>query len=266
MNVFEAIEQRRSVRSLVPTEIPMEDLEKIVDAGRLAASGMNTQPREFIIITDKKIIEQLSMAQGFIRDASAVIAIVADESASRFWLEDMSASTSNMLLAATALGYASCWVEGTLLRVEDEAKKVLGVPADKKLIVAIPLGKAARAGSQAPKKPFDEIVHYDGIPAILLRISRLGDRGKRAKGKMEISVMVREIMSGCERITNYELLHAPDFGVRSSEFFLIPNSDAVLSACALHADRSRCEAFRVRNPKSVHSTLVANPSATSNSK
>jgi len=81
----------------------------------------------------------LALAQGFIRDASAVIAIVADESASRYWLEDVSASTENILLAATALGYASCWVEGTLLRVEDEAKEVLRIPKNKRLIVAIPL-------------------------------------------------------------------------------------------------------------------------------
>jgi nitroreductase len=161
MDVFEAIEKRRSVRSLVRTEIPMSDIEKIVDAGRRAPSGMNTQPREFIIITEPKTIEKLALAQGFIRDASAVIAIVADESASRYWLEDVSASTENMLLAATALGYASCWVEGTLLRVENEAKKILGVPQNKRFIVAIPLGKAASAGSQASKKPMSEVVYYE---------------------------------------------------------------------------------------------------------
>ena len=119
MDVFEAIEKRRSVRSLVQTEIPMSDIEKIVDAGRRAPSGNNAQPREFIIITNSQTIEKLAVAQGFIREASVVIAIVADESASRYWLEDVSASTENMLLAATALGYASCWVEGTLLRVEN---------------------------------------------------------------------------------------------------------------------------------------------------
>jgi hypothetical protein len=52
-------------------------------------------------------------------------------------------------------------VEGTLLRVEEEAKKVLDVPQNKRLIIAIPLGKAAREGSQARKKPLNEIVHYE---------------------------------------------------------------------------------------------------------
>ena len=103
MNVFEAIRKRRSVRELVPVEIPMEDLEKIVDTGRRAASGMNAQPREFIVITDQGLIEQLALAQGFIRDASAVVAVVADDSGSMYWLEDVAASVENMLLAITAL-------------------------------------------------------------------------------------------------------------------------------------------------------------------
>ena len=101
MEVFEAIRKRRSVRELVSVEIPMEDLEQIVDAGRCAASGMNTQPREFIIITDQGLIEQLAGAQGFIRDASAAIAVVADDTASTYWLEDVAASVANMMLAIT---------------------------------------------------------------------------------------------------------------------------------------------------------------------
>jgi len=161
MDVFEAIEKRRSVRNLVRTEIPMDNLLKIVDAGRRAPSGNNVQPREFIIITERDTIEKLSAAQGFIRDASAIIAIVADDDRSQYWLEDVSASTENMLLAATALGYASCWVEGTLLRVEESMKKVLGVPKDKRLIVAIPLGKAASKGTQAHKKPIDDVLYYE---------------------------------------------------------------------------------------------------------
>jgi len=161
MDLFEAIEKRRSVRSLVKADIPLEDLEKIVDAGRKAPSGTNAQPREFIIITDPGLISKLSTVQGFIREASAVIAIVADDKASKYWLEDVSASTENMLLAIVALGYDSCWIEGTLLRKEDEAKDILGVPKTKRLIVLLPIGKAAAPGRQADKKPFAEITHYN---------------------------------------------------------------------------------------------------------
>ena len=161
MDLFEAIQKRRSVRSLLKTDIPMEHLEKIVDAGRMAPSGMNTQPREFIIITDPEIIDKLSTVQGFLRDASAIIAIVADDKGSKYWLEDVSASAENMLLAIVALGYDSCWVEGTLLRKENEAKKILGVPESKRLMVLLPVGEAAASGSQASKKPMTEITHYN---------------------------------------------------------------------------------------------------------
>jgi hypothetical protein len=61
----------------------------------------------------------------------------------------------------TALGYDSCWVEGTLLRREREAKEILGVPEEKRLIVLLPIGKAAHAGEQVAKKPMSEVTHYE---------------------------------------------------------------------------------------------------------
>ena len=161
MDLFEAIQKRRSVRSLVKTDIPMADLERIVDAGRLAPSGTNAQPREFIIITDPDLIRKLSTVQTFVGDASAAIAIVADDKGSKYWLEDVSASAENMLLSIVALGYDSCWVEGTLLRKEDEAKEILGVPKTKRLMILLPVGKAAAPGSQASKKPLAEITYYN---------------------------------------------------------------------------------------------------------
>jgi len=161
MDLFEAIQKRKSVRSLVKTNIPVTDLERIVDAGRLAPSGTNAQPREFIIVTDPDIIRKLSIVQGFVGNASAIIAVVADDKGSKYWLEDASASTENMLLAIVALGYDSCWVEGTLLRKEDEAKEILEVPETKRLIVLLPIGKAAAPGSQASKKPLADITYYN---------------------------------------------------------------------------------------------------------
>jgi len=161
MDIFEAIAKRKSSRSLMKTEIPMSDLEQIIEAGRLAPSGMNRQPFEFIIIRDSETISKLGIVQGFIRDASAIIAIVADEKQSKYWLEDISASTENMLLAITALGYDSCWIEGTLLRKEEEAKGILNVPPDKRLVIILPIGKSAVVGSQAIKKSMAEMTHYE---------------------------------------------------------------------------------------------------------
>ena len=86
---------------------------------------------------------------------------IASEADSKYWLEDASAAAENMLLAITALGYASCWVEGTLLRQEDWAKQELGVPADKRLVILLPLGKEASPAGGKEKKPLAGLVHYE---------------------------------------------------------------------------------------------------------
>jgi nitroreductase len=161
MDIFEAVEGRASVRSLEPVDIPREDIEKILDAGRRAPSGNNVQPFSFIVVTDKNMIQKLSAPQAFIGEASALIAIVADSKASKYWLEDISAAATQMLLAIHALGYASCWVEGTLLRKEEEMKQVLGVPDDLRLMIFLPVGAPASPPSQAGKKSLNELVHWE---------------------------------------------------------------------------------------------------------
>jgi len=161
MNLFEAIEKRYSCRALAPVDIPREDLETIMDAGRRAASGLNIQPFSFIAITDKATITSLAAAQGFIADASAAIAIVADPAASKYWIEDISAAAENMCLAVTALGYATTWVEGTLMSKEEELKKLLEVPQHLRLMILLPLGKAMSPGSQMKKKPLRELTHWE---------------------------------------------------------------------------------------------------------
>jgi nitroreductase len=160
MDLFEAIGKRASVRQLEPAQISDEDLRKILDAGRRAPSGKNLQPLEFVVVKDRDTIKTLEKVQPCVGQASAVIAIVADQS-STYWLEDASAAAENMLLAITALGYASCWVEGTLLRHEDSVKELLGIPEDRRLIILLPIGKPAATPVQKEKKPLEEIVHSE---------------------------------------------------------------------------------------------------------
>ena len=161
MDLFQAIKERRSVRALEAVKVPREDIEKILDAGRRAASGMNIQPFKFIVVTKQKTIQQMAAAQECVGQVSVVVAVVADPDASRYWLEDVAAATENMLLAITALGYASVWVEGTLLRREDEMKEILGVPDNLRLMVFLPIGRELAPGRQADKKPLGEIACWE---------------------------------------------------------------------------------------------------------
>jgi len=158
MEALEAIRKRRSVRKFTGDLVSREDLEKIVDAGRLAASGSNRQPWEFIVVTDRELIDQLTVVGKWMRKAGAIIAVVLDPY-SRWWLEDGSAAIENMLLASTALGYGSCWVEGDALPLEEEFKTLLCVPKGKRLLALVPIG-VPEEWPTVEKRPLESVLHW----------------------------------------------------------------------------------------------------------
>ncbi len=159
MNALEAIGKRRSVRKYTGEPIPRKDLEKIVNAGRLAATGSNQQPWDFIVVTDRAMIEQLKVAAEWMEKAAAIIAVVMDPS-SRWWVEDGSAAVENMLIATTALEYGSCWLEGYTLPHEEEFKKLLGVPKEKRLLTLVPIGVPAEEPTRE-KRSLREVLHWE---------------------------------------------------------------------------------------------------------
>ena len=159
MDALEAIRKRRSVRDYTGAEIPRADLMTIVDAGRLAATGRNRQPWDFIIVTQREMIEQLKVASQWMEKAGAIIAVVLDPS-SRWWIEDGSAAVENILIASTALGYGSCWLEGYTLPREEEFKKLLDVPDEKRLLTLIPIGVPTEWPT-IEKKPLEEVLHWE---------------------------------------------------------------------------------------------------------
>ena len=159
MELFEAIRKRRSVRSYTGEAIPREHLETIVDAARLAPSGHNHQPWQFIVITDKVMMAKFTDAADWIEQSGAVIAVVMDPS-SRFWLEDGSAAVTNITLAATALGYGSCWIGGNTQKHEDKFKQLLGIPADKRLLTFVPIGVPVEWPTKE-KKSLDEVIRWE---------------------------------------------------------------------------------------------------------
>ena len=161
MELFDAIGQRASVRSFAPCRISDAELEQIVDAGRRAPSGYNRQAWEFIVVRDASNLKRLGKIQACIAQATAAIAVVMDEKESDFWKEDAGAAIENMLLAAVGLGYASLWVEGYVLKQEDYGKGVLGVPAHKRLLAILPIGKAASQPRQADKKLLADVTHSE---------------------------------------------------------------------------------------------------------
>jgi nitroreductase len=159
MDALEAIRRRRSVRRYRNAVVPKDDLETIVDAGRLAATGSNQQPWDFVVVTEKPMIVNFKVSGPWIESANAVIVVVMDPK-SRWWVEDGAAAIENMLLAGTALGYGSCWVEGDALPHEDTIKSLLGIPADKRVMALIPIGIPAEVPNPR-KKPLEEVLHWE---------------------------------------------------------------------------------------------------------
>lgn len=163
MDLFEAIRRRHSYRGDFSDQpVPREDLKKIVQAGIQAPSAKNEQVISFVIVDDPKLLSRIAriVDKPVCNTAPAMIACVADPRPIlreiSFAAEDCAAAVENMLLAATALGYATVWLDG-VLRVEQKAArigKLLGVPEGYQVRILLPLGVAAEPGAQREKLPF----------------------------------------------------------------------------------------------------------------
>ena len=102
MDLFEAIRARRTIRTFTGKKIPRSDLEKIVDAGRLAPSARNRQTWDFVVITEIAVLVQIvsrfhpprkydTFEDGKFDGTSAIIAVTV-EGSSQYWREDGSAA------------------------------------------------------------------------------------------------------------------------------------------------------------------------------
>jgi len=160
METFNTIEKRRSIRNFTGDPIPLTDLERIVNAGRLAPSGNNQQPWDFIVVTDESIRQHLSKAASWSANASAIIVVVLDTS-SKYWVEDGSAAIENILLAATDLGYGSCWLQGNAKPHEAEFKLLLNIPEYLSILSLVPIGVPVEWPETKEKKPLEDVLHWE---------------------------------------------------------------------------------------------------------
>ncbi|MGI6418858.1 MAG: nitroreductase family protein [Thermoguttaceae bacterium] len=164
MELFEAIGKRHSYRGpFTDAPVPEEDLRRIVQAGIQAPSGKNEQTTSFVILNDPALVRQAAeiINRPACQTARAMIVCVTDPRPTfyghSFHAEDCAAAVENMLLAITALGYATVWLDG-VLRLDDVADRLaalLGVPSGKIVRIVLPLGVPAEAVAQKEKLPFE---------------------------------------------------------------------------------------------------------------
>ena len=200
MDVMEAIKKRRSIRNYKPDEIPEEVLDKLLNAMRLAPSGVNHQPWKFIVVKDKATKEKLAAAcrfnptradgQPFIAKAPVVIVCCGSEkvAAARYrkkddgkiWVADGAAVVEEMKTGAvehqsTMLFDLAIALEHLALAAVEEGlgtcwiegmdegavKKILSIPDDIKLAAVMPVGYPVSWPEAKPRKSLEEIICYD---------------------------------------------------------------------------------------------------------
>ncbi len=140
MDVFEAVQERRSIRAYEDKQVPREKLEKILEAGRLAPSAVNREPWHFIAVTDKEKLKALSRGPfaKFLKQAPVVIVACGDKKASPDWYAiDTALAVENMVLTAVSEGLGTCCV-GSFN--EKDVKATLKVPDNFEVLVMIAVG------------------------------------------------------------------------------------------------------------------------------
>jgi nitroreductase len=168
MNLFTAIDRRHSYRdAYTKARVSRATLRRIVVAGLKAPSGCNAQTTTFVIVDDPKILAAIRAMHPMtaVQEAKAVIACLVHKKPPAvfrgrddFEIEDCSAAIENMLLAITALGLGSVWIDGHL-REHGRAEKLnalLHVPRDRTVRVMLPIGVPAVRGARRAKRPFGQ--------------------------------------------------------------------------------------------------------------
>lgn len=165
METQDAITSRRNVRAFADRPIRAEDLDQILEAGRRSPSSQNWQPWDFVLVTDRAQLQDLSQVfygAHHVANSAATIAIIAPADDNEFHRAqfDLGQATMSMALAAADLGIGSCHAGVADL---DLARRVLGLPGDRNWVLLLSLGYPADrplAPVRKPKRrPFDEVVH-----------------------------------------------------------------------------------------------------------
>lgn len=168
MQVSEAIRMKRAVRTFKDKQLPEEQVQLILNAGRRAQSAKNQQPWQFIAITDRKVLEDLSELgtyAGHLAGAPLGVAILTPDPAQRWSIMfDAGQAAAYMQLAAWELGIGSC--PATIYQ-PDEARELLEFPMEWHIRVALSFGYPVdeHALSKDPvsggRAGLDEITHQN---------------------------------------------------------------------------------------------------------
>jgi nitroreductase len=161
MDAIQVIKTRRSIRVYQKRAVPRDVLTDIVDCARLAPTAMNQQQWDFVVVTHSDLTKKLGEVVGhakFLPDTPACIVVLCGNNT--YYVEDGSAATQNILLAAHAHGLGSCWVACEKQSYADEIRKAVGAPEGLKAVAICTLGYPAEE-PKPDKRPLDSVLHWE---------------------------------------------------------------------------------------------------------
>ncbi len=168
MEALEAIKTRRSIRKFKPGEVSKEIQRELLEAAMLAPSAGNEQPWQFLLIDDRRTLEEIPLicpTATMCRQAPLAILVCGDENLEKypdFWVQDCSAATENILLAAHALGLGAVWAGVYPMKERvDGFRRIFALSEEITPFALITLGYPDEAPAPA-RRYKEERVHYNG--------------------------------------------------------------------------------------------------------
>ncbi len=164
MDVFKAVQTVLAVRSYQNKPVPANVVQRIVEAGRLTASGSNKQPWHFIVVENKDTIKRIAAAAPtgpYVAQAPVVILVAIDKS-SPLAVSDGSRAVQSMILTAWEEGVGSIWVG---YMGPEAVKPIVGIPDSMDLLAILPFGYPTDAKGKGKKnrKPLGEVASRDKL-------------------------------------------------------------------------------------------------------
>jgi nitroreductase len=150
---------RRSIRKYTSEPVSEADVRTLLEAAMAAPSASNRKPWHFVVVTERQTLDALAEAHPhgkMLFQATLCIAVCGDLTTfERFWVQDCSAATENLLLAATALGLGAVWL-GVYPKEDRVAavRQVLGMPETITPLNLISIGHPAE--EKEPRTQYDE--------------------------------------------------------------------------------------------------------------
>ncbi len=128
MDIFKVLHTRRSVRKFTAQQVSQEDIQILLEAAMTAPSAGNAQPWHFVVTTKRELLDKMPDFHPYAamaKQATVGVLICADPTLEKhvgFWVQDCSAATQNLLLAARGLGLGAVWTG--IYPVEKNVQKV----------------------------------------------------------------------------------------------------------------------------------------------